>query len=187
MDNFTKERFLDDIKNHKMTILLDEGVNRSIKFANPKNSNMHFTLTTWHNHLAISGDMGCWVFCRIDDMFEFFDVLGDNISLECAYWVRALVSNSGFGSGKDTGGYSEFDFERTVAVIKEKIPEWEDINEYLITKIDLLEEDTEDVTLRALDKLGIEDVETYHNPTFHIFWCLHAIRWGIMQYESKNR
>jgi hypothetical protein len=33
---------------------------------------MGFDVVTWPGHLSISGDMGCFVFTRVDDMFTFF-------------------------------------------------------------------------------------------------------------------
>ena len=39
MTNFKVEDFLNDVKDHKMEILLDHGVYRDIKFKNPKDSN----------------------------------------------------------------------------------------------------------------------------------------------------
>ncbi|WP_026300935.1 hypothetical protein, partial [Thioalkalivibrio sp. ALE23] len=57
---------------HQITIEKDEGEYRSIRFSAPNTVINSFTLTTWPGYIAISGDLGTYVFCRLPDMFEFF-------------------------------------------------------------------------------------------------------------------
>jgi hypothetical protein len=68
----TEERFYNDVAKHEMSIISDDGVNRNILFKNPKSFYGHFNLVTWPGHLCVSGDMGCYVFSRVHDMFRFF-------------------------------------------------------------------------------------------------------------------
>jgi hypothetical protein len=69
----SEQSFLKDIANHQLEILLDNGVYRHLRFkANANSWNMWFDVVTWPGFLAYSGDMGCFVFTRIADMFEFF-------------------------------------------------------------------------------------------------------------------
>jgi hypothetical protein len=89
------DRFAEDIKNHKLSVLTDNGVNRCLLFKRPDSSNYAFFITTWPGHLCISGDMGCTVFQRLQDMFEFFR--GERVNL--GYWAQKIVSNSEFGRG----------------------------------------------------------------------------------------
>ena len=73
MDKCTQERFLEDIKNHYMKVLRDDGVNRHIRFTQGR-FRYHFDLITWSEHLCISGDCGTYVFRRTEDMFDFFQM-----------------------------------------------------------------------------------------------------------------
>lgn len=71
-DQCTEKRFLGDVAKHQMTILRDDGVNRHVRFKQPNSSNMFFDLITWPGCLCYTGDMGTYVFRRLEDMFEFF-------------------------------------------------------------------------------------------------------------------
>lgn len=73
--SLTVERFLQDVADHKMTVVMDNGVYRHLRFANSDSKlafNQWFDIVTWPGFLAYSGDMGCFVFSRLKDMFEFF-------------------------------------------------------------------------------------------------------------------
>lgn len=68
----TEEGFLEDIKNHKLNILKDDGLYRHLVFKRPCTNCCRFDIVTYPGYLVISGDMGCQVFSRLTDMFEFF-------------------------------------------------------------------------------------------------------------------
>jgi len=42
----TLERFLDDVKNHQLTIVQNDGVYRHLTFKNPNDCNQYFNITT---------------------------------------------------------------------------------------------------------------------------------------------
>ena len=94
MAKVTEESFLAEVSQHEMEIRLDDAIYRSIRFGRPGDSNMCFTLTTWGGHLAYSGDMGCFVFCRTPDMFEFFRprTSRDTLRINEGYWSEKLVA-----------------------------------------------------------------------------------------------
>lgn len=71
-EKLTEARFLNDVAKHQMLIKLDHGVYRHVVFRNPENSCMWFELVTYPGRLVYSGDMGCFVFNRLHDMFTFF-------------------------------------------------------------------------------------------------------------------
>jgi len=79
----------------------DGGYNRSVLFHNPECFEGHYTLTTWFNHLCISGDYGTFVFQRTDDMFKFFR----DKRINPRYWGEKLQSESRWG------GYKKYDHE----------------------------------------------------------------------------
>ena len=102
----TEESFLKDVENHKMTVLLDNGVYRHLRFSSGS-FNMQFDIVTYPWHLVFSGDMGCFVFSRLDDMFEFFrcDWINDRkdgkLRINPSYWGEKLeaVDRRGRESG----------------------------------------------------------------------------------------
>jgi len=67
-----RERFLKDIKKHELKIIRDDGVYRHIRLKNPDSYAYNFDLITWPGYLCVTGDMGDWIFSRIEDMFNFF-------------------------------------------------------------------------------------------------------------------
>jgi hypothetical protein len=107
------ERFLDDVKNHELTILNDDGLNRHIRMKRPGNSAYYYDIITWNGYLTICGDMGTYVFQRISDMFQFF-IMHDNdfnksktekISINPGYWGEKLEAYP-------RRGYKEFDEDK---------------------------------------------------------------------------
>lgn len=72
MKQLTSEEFKLDVKNHVLTVNLDSGVYRDISIGKPCSSDMHYNITTRPGYLIFTGDMGCYVFNRLPDMFDFF-------------------------------------------------------------------------------------------------------------------
>lgn len=66
-----------------------DGVHRYIRVRNPKSNCYWFDVVTWPGTLCINGDMGCYVFCRTHDMFEFFNTT----SIDFGYWAEKVVSD----------------------------------------------------------------------------------------------
>ena len=125
----TQERFLDDIKNHEINIVNDDGVNRLIRFRRPKDKGFGywFDLITWPGCLCISSDCGTFVFSRLDDMFEFFRTdeeyqkkHPDRIIINTGYWEEKLMAVS------RRNGAREYSHEELVINIKQYIKDrWE--------------------------------------------------------------
>lgn len=91
MTTSVKERFLKDVSNHDMTVLLDHGVYRHIRFRRPNDGFHWFELVTWPGHLSIGGDMGTYVFSRTEDMFRFFR--RDQLEINEGYWAEKVVAS----------------------------------------------------------------------------------------------
>ncbi len=68
----TEQSFLEAVAKHEMHVLHEDGLYRHIRFKKPGTSCMHFDLITYPGYLVYSGDMGCYVFSRLPDMFELF-------------------------------------------------------------------------------------------------------------------
>lgn len=84
--------FLKDISKHEMTVKLDNGIYRHLRFSQPNSSNMWFDIVTWPGFLAYAGDMGSFVFTRLPDMFQFFrtDAEKEGLGINLGYWGEKL-------------------------------------------------------------------------------------------------
>lgn len=199
-----KEWFDEEILEHQMNILHDEGVYRHIRFNKPGDSTHLFNLTTFPNHLCISGDMGTFVFSRVEDMFRFFRNERDVINP--SYWGEKLQSISTYGGyekfNKDVfneeveqwfADYREnFDDEKLAdkiwADIKEKVIDregddsfgWEDMR----SAIDYvyIDDDDSDIRVENIFQDFWEHSCTRYEQNY--IWCLWAIVHGIKMYDE---
>lgn len=126
--NCTEAAFLRDVKDHAMTIIRDDGVNRHIRFSRPGTVCYHFDLITWPGYICYTGDMGTYVFKRMTDMFEFFrqdraynESVGRAFSINLGYWTEKLVAIDGNRCG---GKVKEFDAEIFTRAINEYRVQW---------------------------------------------------------------
>ena len=86
--NEIKEKFIKDVKGHQLKIIKDDGVYRHLLFKR-QNGSMYWTeIIASPNLLTINGDMGTWVFSRVDDMFEFFR--NPELEINYHYWTEKL-------------------------------------------------------------------------------------------------
>lgn len=206
----TEDRFLKDAGSHVMTVIRDDGVHRHLRFrkAPPAGSEYWFDLITWPGSLCIDGDMGTYVFKRIDDMFEFFrtdreynERRGRKLGINLGYWAEKLQATA------NHGGVKEFDEERFNSAVREYLTNWikghrddtsaEERRElWDAVNNEVLGADGDDrKQIAAFDfhhtvHKGLEfyfqdfwetNVERY---TFHFIWCCYAIAWGVKTYDD---
>lgn len=188
--------FLRDVAKHQMTIDYDNGFNRRIVFANPADCNRWFELITWREHLCFSGDMGTFVFRRVDDMFSFFR--RDDLSVNTGYWHEKLQAVDRIDGSLY---YSEDIFKHTV---KERFDDWADEDELSDeVKAEAWAEVEDEILSRGEyecdARYAVEDFKSSYgfeitnfwetrltDYTGRYLWCLYAIVWGIQQYD-KNK
>jgi hypothetical protein len=200
-----QERFLQDVEKHQLTILQDDGVYRHLKLSNPDSSAQHFNITTWPNYLCISGDMGCFVFSRLTDMFNFFRA--DELGVNARYWRGKLEAPR-----HDDPSVIAFDDTAAENDVKAALNQWvkdtqEDIDDENREEKEQL---IEDVTEKVKDELlGRDEIGFYHNMRdwdaeettfdicealcdhdhkkhkYHFIWCCYAIVWAIQQYDKS--
>jgi hypothetical protein len=191
----TQERFLANVATHQMTIQQDNGVFRCLKFARPNDSyDMHFSLVTWPGHLAISGDMGTFVFNRLEDMFEFFRCKKEEgLYINSGYWAEKCEAED-----TRTPGIREYATEQLKEAVQERFndhfedPETDEAKEcWQALEDDVLgAENIWDAHERArnFDYNGFELTDFWEacleRKTYHFIWCLYAIVWGIQQYDD---
>jgi hypothetical protein len=191
----TEESFLKDVAEHKMTILLDQGVYRHLRFAKPSDINAHFELITGPGFLLYRGDMGCYEFERLPDMFNFFR--SSELKINPDYWGEKLRSVSCFGEGFEV--YDQKAFEDVINETTEDFiannPEIDADELRQAVKDDVLSQGEFEVEARhAAGGFEFEGEQVFtdffeHDLTkftYHYIWCCYAIVWGIMQYDQAK-
>lgn len=191
--NPSAEEFLKNVAEHKMTISVNNGVNRILRFSRPNSSTYYFDIITWKGKLCISGDMGTWVFWRLEDMFEFFR--SSELILNTSYWAEKLINGVDRGGGS---GAEEFSQDKFKEQIMYQVGEWinafdEDEKEEFIKNLeeDVLNKETKESAQQAAYSFEhdgeypfVDDVPSGMIYKFHFIWCLYAIVWAIQQYDE---
>lgn len=206
-----EDQFLKDAAQHVMTVIRDDGVHRHLRFrkAPPAGSEYWFDLITWPGSLCIDGDMGTYVFRRLDDMFEFFrtdreylEHKGRKLGINPPYWGEKLQATA------NHGGHKEFSEEFFKEAVKSEFDAWVESEEPSDEVKAALWEELEDRVLscasdgdvRAIDAAiafepdndGVDfemrdfwdhRLEDY---TFHFIWCCYAIAWGVKTYDEAK-
>lgn len=209
----TEESFLKDVATHEMHVLMDNGLYRHIRFKRPGTGCFHFDLITYPGFLVYSGDMGVYVFSRLDDMFEFFRMdksdwnynRNGGLSINLGYWSEKLRA---VDSCMKKGSATEIDEERVKAVINEYRIGWMRDNRHRMGKEArrelwesvedrVMSADNADEMLRAaydfseraagrtfqFDDLWDHNFERF---TYHFVWCCYALAWGIKKYDESK-
>jgi hypothetical protein len=209
----TEKSFLKDVSEHQMHVLMDNGVYRHIRFKRPGTGCFHFDLITYPGYLVYSGDMGCYVFARTEDMFEFFRMNKNDwnynreggLSINLGYWSEKLQAVAG---GRHKGSATEMDDDRVKAVINEYRVRWMRDYRDSLTKDqrrelwdavenDVLYQDGGDEMLRAAyqfsERIGkrcfqFDDLfeHNFERFTYHFIWCCYALAWGVAMYDSTS-
>lgn len=186
-----EQRFLNEVANHEMTVLIDNGTHRHIRFRRPGTSCMGFDLVTWPGYLAVSGDMGDFMFTRLPDMFEFFRDpqfnVGQPLHINPQYWAQKCRA----------GKTEEYSADRFKEAISYRLDEME-------ASPELRQEVEENVLPAGHDgeyaaHLAARDFEhdgrqvfpdfwewRLREHTYHFIWICYAIAWGIRHYDSAK-
>ena len=182
--------FAKDVENHSMTVELDNGVHRSLYFGKGRDSCQHFRINTWPGHLCISGDMGTYVFERLDDMFEFFR--GDRVNLH--YWSEKVQSQSVFGEG-----VMEYKPEVLLGTIRDYISgQSQEVQDEVLEELSpYISSDygAQEAFRQIYEYSGpvnfsdfTSDISSgcYQDYTVHYQWCCEAIRWAVEMYDAET-
>ncbi len=185
-------RFRDDVSKHTVRVLRDDGLYRHLRCSDGT-FNMRFDVITWPGHMAYAGDMGCFVFARLDDMFEFFR--------------GRLRADPGFGylaekaiAGDKTDGIREYSAELFEAAVKsdfethvagwsdeDRTALWDDIEAFVLSASgDGLEAALSAATAFEWNRRSVfQDFweRQLEDFTGRFRWCCYAIPWAIEQYD----
>ncbi|MEC4836083.1 hypothetical protein [Mycobacteroides abscessus] len=180
-------------RNHRMTVLREEGLYRHIRFAEPGTGIWRFDLVTWPGHLVITGDLEDFHFARVEDMFEFFRNPVGYINPQ--YWAEKLrgpVRSMSFS--QDVFKRLVYDHFRDWCRWNDgpHRPLWRAIcNEVLLDEYG--EMGDESMAHHALTQFRHGDFEftdswewELKDYDFHFLVALHAIVWGINRYDAAK-
>lgn len=210
----TEAGFIHDVRDHKMTVIKDDGMHRHIRFAKPGTMCMHFDLITWPGYLCYTGDMGTYVFSRLSDMFEFFRTdreyatrWGAELAINPSYWGEKLQATD------KCDGFRKFSETKFDAAIRRHFVEWvrnhrdetskEERRElWEAIECEVLGADGDsggyrkqcaahDFYHEVNSKVGnfyFKDFwETNVEEYSHRFmWCCYALAWGVKQYDDAK-
>lgn len=191
-----KQRSIKNLVTHKMKVLQDDGLRRHLSFRREDGRFTYsFDLVTWPDYLCITGDMGCYVFSRIEDMFEFFYEPGMSDGINPNYWAEKLKSDC------KRDGWSEFDSDGFEQTIKEIFERWEfeseEEKDSVWNQIELdvfcntaeeaynnIAQFSSDDTDHGFDSDFYIDYGPWNRPTTSYLFCLWAIVHGIKMYDE---
>jgi len=205
---FTEEQFFKDIHNHVLAIDKDDGLYRHLVFSRPDSWVFKFMITTWPGYLCISGDMGCYVFTRIEDMFEFFRMDENDfmrqeekkLQVNPAYWGEKCVAECVISKMKEFDSdlvlenvqcYFDTYFEDTEN-IEEKEAVWQEIESQILSagtsEYEIFS------AIQNFTTCGIDTAFTfvdfwecsYMTKTYRFMWCLHAISYAVREYDNHK-
>jgi hypothetical protein len=189
-------RFPKETATHEARVLLDNGLHLHIECRRPGTYSYGFNVTTWPGYLAITGDMGSFVFTRLPDMFAFFRHPQGYIN--AGYWREKLVAEDRMG----TLAYSP---DRFREVIVRRFKDWaegwrddytaeerRDLRERIRDEVLSCADDGEYYAFNAAQRFEFDGeyffAEFWESNlkeyTYQYLWCCHAIVWAIQQYDA---
>lgn len=200
MSRPTEQSFLKDVEKHEMQIIRNNDLYRHIRFSQPQSNIQQFDLITWPGYLCYTGDMGCYVFTRVEDMFQFFrrDPRYEGLPISPDYWGQKVA-------GLDHDGVKQYSVEKFKQMVEENLKEYMAENKLTVEQINAVNNAVED------DLLSLEDSGMYGHVKAHeairdfeceglnfenawewdltdyttrFIWCCYAIVWGIKQYDE---
>lgn len=183
-----RERFVKDVADHEMLKLHDDGLYRRVRFRKPTGGWQYwFDLITWPGNLVINGDMGTYMFARVEDMFGFFE--GDR-EINPGYWGEKLRAHSGYReySQQRARRLVEESFQQSRDYLREPDPVWLEITHEVLTDDVLSSEHELNVAVRDFNHMGFQFHDWWEwdlsDFTFQYLWCCLAIKWGIAKYRE---
>lgn len=205
-----KEYFARDVAEHQMQVLRDDGVYRHLLFKKPGTGIYHFNVITYPGTLVYTGDMGSFVFQRLEDMFQFFRTdanYGEGINP--GYWAEKLVAI-------DRSGHTDFDEDKFTRVVMEDLVSWirehrdqtdkeerRELWEAVVSEVINAGGDTKgtrkqiaahDFSHMVLLTHGnthdfcFQDFweHNFEDYTVQFYWACYAIAWAVKQYDAAK-
>jgi hypothetical protein len=197
--SITREQFLLDVADHKMTVVHEAGLHRHLHFGAPGTSDMHFQIVTFPGHLVYVGDMGSYTFQRLEDMFAFFRTKPahkESPHINLGYWAEKLEAVDRHGSYEE---WEPEEFKRYVIrdfrdhcrdndVDHETRREiWQELKDDVFSTVDEGEHACREAA-RNFSLAGFEFYDSWEwdctEYTLRFVWACYAIAWAVMQYDE---
>ena len=203
----TQERFLADVRDHAIQIIRDDGVYRHVRFKRPNSNCMGFELITWPGMLCYTGDMGTYVFSRLNDMFNFFRMPQDQLfDIDFRYWAEKVEGQDKWDGLRE---WDEDSFKKEIRRQKGRLAlAWhkklkEDQFEDLMRELDDVVNSSDEIEavqrvrdfhftywddqgeMRSI-YLDTDDFPSCKKYSYRFTWCCHALAWGIAQYDAQR-
>lgn len=188
----TEQSFLKDVATHAMIVKKDDGLYRHLTFTRPGTNCYRFDLVTWPGYLAYSGDMGCFVFSRIADMFEFFrpDEGKEGLRINLGYWAEKIEA-------RDRDGVKEYSADRFIEHVQRRLDELEaSERDRRAAKFEVLDQAHDGshaaysaaMSFKGPDGTKFTDFYEYDSTeyTYRFIWCCYALAWGIRQFDASK-
>lgn len=188
-----KTRYDADTAGHEMTVLLDQGLYRHLRFRRPEASEFWFEIITSPGLLTINGDMGTFTFSRLEDMFQFFRRHDGGIN--DYYWHEKLLA-----SDKPAKTYSASLFIKRIledatgqlddaeAEGEQRTAALAELKESILDCAADEHEATAALNNFSHDLLDFTDAweHDFTEYSLHFLWNLHAIADGITRYDTHQ-
>ena len=201
-----EKKFLDRVKSHRMHVIRDDGTYRHVRFSKEGTSDDRFDLITWPWHLCYTGDMGTYVFSRVEDMFKFFRCPpwkeGETTGVNEGYWAEKCLADDAHSGLRE---FSEKMFRDVVREDFESMVESSDLDKEGREELwDAIESDvlscieSGEGAARVVasefecrvqgETFRFEDFWEHNFQTYtgRFIWACYAIAWGIKQYEAAK-
>lgn len=204
------DHFADDVREHELTIIKDDGVHRHIRMRQPGTYNMSYDIITWPGYLAYVGDMGDFLFSRIEDMFEFFRSPDGRVNY--GYWAeKCEAEDKRLGlerfdedaardavrrkarSYADEAGLGRAEYRQLLEDAKDQIDYsdehafFQSVDAFEFRRFESDEFGGGRGRLTHRDTVFVEmwdyNLKTY---TYHFEWCCHAIVHAINAYDKAK-
>jgi hypothetical protein len=188
IEQMVAAQFAKDIKDHAVLLKHDDGLYRHLHCRRADTVQYWFDVVTSPGLLVINGDMGCFVFARIADMFRFFGAEGINPD----YWAEKLQADSGVKryDPREAEEYARRALEEAVEGREQDVID----DAFHRFEYDVASEAYDEGSFRqAVDDFEVQgvtfsdswewDLKTW---SVQYLWCCHAIVWAIAQYRAEK-
>lgn len=195
MGEIDEQQFLNRVKNHKLTVIKEDGLYRHLQVAIPGEYIESWNIHTWPGYLAMVGDMGNWVFQRTEDMLRFFRSEGDSIKINPYYWAEKLQAQehegwNGFSIESFHKRVQDFAVEACNVNSFDEVPEEKKDDLY-----SLLNAEDEYYAVASLREFNCEWLDladfwdgrhTCHEVRSHFLFACYAIAWTVKLYDLHS-
>ncbi|OOH92163.1 hypothetical protein BMT54_01165 [Pasteurellaceae bacterium 15-036681] len=194
MSNTFSTNFLNDIKNHKITVIENSEHSKIFKAMRADGSICQsFTVIYADNKAIITGDMGHYVFGRLQNSYGFF--LNNESAFNFGYVLEKLLAEDKFNKAER---YDSTQAEETIKSIiqeyRESLDEddcQDDLNELedSLEHIDFDSEIEVAAWLYSLTDESAEIFEEYNIDDFTVLdyrfiWCVYGLIWATREFEK---